>query len=191
MHQRLLVAALILPVIILSGCAVSRVKETDAKMNAQAARIKALQEENADLSKRLSETRVQLEQLKQWSLNAQNYQLHADELWRSYIEPKNPAHKDFGWLGGATRVVFRDANPNPVTMGADRVARAVRLLSTTMPLGPGAAPTEAGEIDYKLEFVGLATKQTVILRQNAAYFNGMVYFRPGLSAWPGTSMHAD
>jgi outer membrane murein-binding lipoprotein Lpp len=189
--KRLLAAALILFAVMLSGCSTSRAKEMDAKMDAQAARIKALQEENSDLGKRLSETQVQFEQLKQWSINAQNYQLHADELWRSYIEPKNPAHKDFAWLGGAAGVVFHDANPNPVTMGTDRVERAVRLLSTTMPLGAGTAPAETGAIDYKLEFVGLASKQTVVLRQNAAYFNGMVYFRPGLSAWLGTSMHAD
>lgn len=101
-------------------------------MDAQAARIKTLQEENAKLSERLSETQVQYEHLKQWSLNAQNYQLNAEELWHNYIEPQKPAHRDFAALGGTVGVVFRDTNPNPATMGADRVAvKGTTLFFTT------------------------------------------------------------
>lgn len=114
----------------------------------------------------------------------------AQALWYSLVEPKQPSKNDFAGLLQATGVTFQDASPRPVSMDHEHVERAVRLLATTIVLGAGNPPSEA-KIDYRLEFVGLKTPQNVILSINAAYFNGKVYYRPGLADWLGTNMHAD
>jgi len=150
-------------------------------------RVRALEAENGRLKEQVSEARAQLEQASGTGDWCTDYMLDGSTVWDQFVGPRELARSDFAVLSQATGVVFRDGSANPLTLPS--AESAVRLLSTTMPLGPGAPPSEHW-VDYRLEFVGLGPTQTVVVAKNAAYFAGKVYFRPGLSQWLGTSMHA-
>lgn len=118
------------------------------------------------------------------------YSMDAESLWNQFQSPREPSRSDFAALSSAAGVTFRDANPRPVSMGKEHVERAIRLLSTTIPLGEGTPPPN-DQVDYALEFTGLNPPVSVVLAKNAAYFRGKVYYRPGLADWLGTNMHAN
>ncbi len=118
------------------------------------------------------------------------YNMNSEGLWLDFMEPKQPSKADFAVLSGATGVTWRQTGQRDLDMGKERAERAVRLLSSTILLGFGDPPPEA-KIDYRLVFTGSGLSETVVVSMNAAYFRGKVYYRPSLSTWLGTNLHAN
>jgi hypothetical protein len=119
-----------------------------------------------------------------------SYSLDAEGLWSKFQDGREPSKNDFATLSSATGIIWRDSGPSPLTLGKDRVERAIRLLSTTIQLGEGTPPSK-DQVDYEVEFTGLTPSISLVLSKNAAYFQGKVYYRPGLADWFGTNMHAN